>query len=326
MIRRTPCEFYLKYLIVHPDKLADTQIQEKLQELGLDDLGDYYIKKLREKLKPPSPFYPADQYHARSQRFLIKEGIQCLFLHDEDAMTALRILDLPRHKEFVEAMVMAYAPFDAIADSLSRHKRFKCRPKAIELFKQYFWNIDLLDSVQMRALIDIRASSAAFHADERVKGQSGPLKKAYYSDPRRLISQLPYSPMSAVMAQMKMGLMPAKVNLTKVVERTREAAALGAYEAISAGGPRDSQRARDLSEVVRAMTDVLETIVRPDENLREELSRIALRTDEGTIPYIHQLSSGQHTVEMQPVPKEPHHGSYEPAVEGPPGERPGDSG
>lgn len=319
MIRRTPCEYFLKYLIIHPDGLSDGKIQERLQELGLDNLGDYYITKQREKLRPPSPFYPFDQYHNRSQRFLIKEGVQALFLHDSDALTALKILEFPRHKEFVEAMIMAYAPFEAIADSLTRHKKFRCKAKAIELFKHYFWNIDLLDSVQMRALIDIRATSAAHHADERVKGQAEPLRKAHYNDPRRVISQLPYAPMSAVMAQMKMGLMPARVNLTKVVEKTREAAAMAAYEALSSGGIRDSQRARDFAEVVRAMTEVLDTIVRPEENLREDLAQIALRTEDSTVPYIHQLSAGEHTVDMHPVSKDPNHGSYEDTGEGPPG-------
>jgi hypothetical protein len=232
-------------------------------------------------------------------------------LAEPDALTAQRLLEYPRHKEFVEAMVMACAPFEVIADTLTQHKRFRCTARAIELFKHYFWNIDLLDSVQMRALIDLRATSAVHHADDRVQGQADALRKASYNDPRRLIAQLPHAPMSAVIAQMKMGLMPARVNLTKVVERTREAAALAAYEAASTGGPRDSQRARDFSEVVRAMTDVLESIVRPEENLREELAQIALRTDVRTIPNIHQLSAGRHTVDTQPVLKEVLHGDDE---------------
>jgi hypothetical protein len=48
---------------------------------------------------------------------------------------------------------------------------------------------------------------------------------------------------------------------------------------------------------------VLETIVKPDENMREQLSAIAMKTEEKQVPFLGELSKGRHTVDMQPQPQ-----------------------
>jgi len=311
MIRRSPCEFFLKYLVVHPDRLSNDDIRERLRELGLDDLGDYYVNKLRQRLKPPTPFYPEDKLHFKSQRFLLKEGIQALFHEDLAAQRAMQILDLPRVKEFVEAMLIAYAPFDSIADALTAHRNFACDARTVELFKLYFWNVDMIDSVQMRALLRMRADTAAAHPDADIRRQSEPLSKSFWNDPRRAVAEMPFSPVSAMAAQMRMGLLPAQVDLSRIMMRAREHAVIAAYEAICTNGPQDHLKARNLGDLVRSFTEVLEVVVKPDENMREQLAQIVLKTEEKNVPFIHQLSDGKHTVDMQPVMKGPSddHGS-----------------
>lgn len=303
MIRRTPVEYFLKFLIVHPDNLSDDDIKEKLAESALDDLGEYYITKLRKKLRPPKPFYPTDKLHFKSQRFLIKEGIQDLFFPDKDTAISFRILELPRIKEFVEAMLIAYAPFEAIALSLTKHRNFRATARSIEIFKFFFWNVDLLDSVQMRALLKLRPGAAAAHPSMDIQRQADALKSASWNDPRRSVAEMPFSPLSTVMAQMRMGLMPAEMNLPRVIGRAREMAAMSAYEALCINGVRDHVKARDMAEIVRSFTEVLEVVVKPDENMRDQLARIAMRTDTDKIPFVHELSAGKHTVDMQPIPK-----------------------
>lgn len=311
MIRRTPVEYFLKFLIVHPDDYSEAEIREKLFEHGLDDLGAYYIERLRKKLTPPKPFYPTDKLHFRSQRFLIKEGIQDLFFPDEDTATAFRILEYPRIKEFVESMVIAYAPSEAIAYSLTRHRKFRASARAVEIFKQYFWNVDLIDSVGMRALLKMRPGAAAAHESTDIQRQAEALKSASWNDPRRSVAEMPFSPLSTVMAQMRMGLMPAEMNLSKVLMRAREMSAMSMYEALCTNGMKDHEKAKDLAAIVHSITEVLEIVVKPDENMREELSQIAMRTDEKSVPYVHELSAGKHTVDMQPMPKGSDHDDFE---------------
>jgi len=105
------------------------------------------------------------------------------------------------------------------------------------------------------------------------------------------------------MAQMRMGLMPAEMDLPKVLSRGRDMAAMSAYEALCMNGAKDAEKARDMATIVKTFTDVLEVVVKPDENMREQLSQIAMRTEDKPVPYIHELSQGKHTVDMQPVPK-----------------------
>jgi hypothetical protein len=300
MIRHSPCEFYLKFLITHPDGFSNDAIKERLFELGLDDLGGYYIEKLRKKSRPPTPFYPEDRYHSKSQRFLIKEGIQDLFFPDNDTDIAFRMLDKPRIKEFVESMLIAYAPDAAIAYSLTTYRRFTATPRAIEIYKKYFWNIDLLDSVQVRALIQLRAASAGLHADDDIKRQAEPLKRASWNDPRRSAAELPHSPLSAVMAQMRMGIMPQQMEFPKVLMAARDMAMMTVYEALCMNGMQDHLKVRNLSDSVRSMNEVLESVIRPDMDMREQLSKIALRTNSEKVPHIHKLSQGRHTVDLQP--------------------------
>lgn len=306
MIRHTPCEFYLKYLLIHPDKFTNDAIHERLFELGLDDLGDYYIDRLKKKLHPPSPFYPEDKLHIKSQRFLIKEGVQDLFFPDEHTEVAFKILDKPRVKEFVESMLIAYAPYEAISFSLTHHRRFRASARAIEIYKIYFWNIDLLDSVQIRALIQMRAGAAGLHANADIQRQAEPLKRASWNDPRRSAAELPHAPMAAVMAQMRMGIMPANLEMPKALMAARDMAVMTAFEALCMNGPNDHLKVRNLADSVRNMTEVLETVVKPDENMREQLQAIALRTDDRKVPHIHDLSRGQHTVDLSPKIEVPH--------------------
>jgi len=311
VIRRTPVEFFLKYLIVHPDEHVDEEIHEQLFEMGLDDLGGYYIDRLRKKLKPPKPFFPTDRLHFRSQRFLMKEGIQDLYFPDDDTATSFRILEYPRMKEFVESMLIAYAPPEAIAHSLTRHRKFPATPRAVEIFKQFFWNVDLVDSVQMRALLKMRPMAAAAHPSTDIQRQAPALMASAWNDPRRSVAEMPFSPLSTVMAQMRMGYMPAEMDLPKVLARARDMAAMTSYEAMCTNGMKDHEKARDMAVVVKTFTDVLEVVVKPDENMREQLSQIAMRTENKPVPYVHELSKGKHTVDMQPMPKGSGDGSGE---------------
>lgn len=306
MIRRSPAEHYLKYLVVHPDAHTNDQIREIVGELQLDFVGNAYIDRLRSGLTAPTPFYPAQLRHTSSQRFLIKERIQGLFHPDEDTKRALEVLEKPRVKEFVEAMSLSGAPPQAIAYGLRSQRQFSCTSVAVERYQHYFWNLQFIDSTDTRALLQMRLETAASSKDPEIQAQLTALKKARYNDPRVIAADLPASPLTALMSQMRMGLMPSSGQLSQVLETLRTAAAIRALEATLSGGPDDSVRALNFSGVVRVATETLEQVARPDEELNQKLGALLLRTEPAPVPLIHQLSQGQHTVEMQPISKESH--------------------
>lgn len=301
MIRRSPCEYYTKFLILQPVKYTDAQIRERLLDEQLDYISGSYMKKLREQCQPPEPFFPTDKSHRRSRNFLMSEGVEDLFDNTRDVQAAKQILKTPRAKEMVEAMTLTRVPNRAISIALSRQRSSNFSDRAVAAYQRYFWNIELIDSTEMRALLNMRALAPEFSTDTDVQTQAKPFKSASYTDPRRVAAQMAHSPLGARLAQMRMGFMPSTDELAKIVEAVRLTALARALEVATYGGPEDSIKALNYALTAEKMGNVLEQIVRPDEELRNQLSAIALRTAApNKAPSLRQLSGGNHTIDLLP--------------------------
>jgi hypothetical protein len=306
---RSPAELYIKYLLCHPDKYSKDAIKKCLEELDVYYLGDDYVDALRRQMVIPEPFRPENKMHQKSHRFLLAHNIRSLFHPTHDTKIALRLIETPRVKEFIETMLLSHAPAAAISSRVIAMGT-TCTSGAIEEFKKYFWNVDLLTATQFRVLLHMQLNQSVEDSDSATtKTKKGALKKASYLDPRKLASELPNSPITALMAQMRMGVMPNKLELGTIVQAAQAMGSLKVLEAVMFGSPQDSGRALNYSIVVKNMTEVLESVVKPDEHLREQLQAIALRTETADVPSIHQLSGGKHTVDVLPTQAQV---SYEP--------------
>lgn len=301
MIRRSPCEYYLKYLVVHPEQYTNDRIREICNELHLDFLGSWYVGNLRTSCVPPVPFYPSDPLHSPSQRFLMRERIQNLFIQNEDVKIAFKIVERVRVKEFIEAMVLAGAPDSAIARALRENRNFPCTIQAIERYRHYFWNIELVDSTDMRALIRLRVDAAGSSTDPEIQAQHSALQRAYYNDPRKIAADLPSTPIAAMFSQIRMGIMPGKLELVKVLEMSQAMSAGRALEAMMVAGPEDSSRAFNYANVLRIVTETLEHVAKPDEDLQNDLKAITMKTEEKSVPTLSELTKGRHTAELEPL-------------------------
>ncbi len=102
MIRRSPAEVYLKYLILHPKRFQDSGILEACEYAQLDGVNARYISRLRGQLPVPKDFAPFDKNHWPSQSFLIKQGLHSIFFPDSHGKKAFELLKLARIKEFIE--------------------------------------------------------------------------------------------------------------------------------------------------------------------------------------------------------------------------------
>lgn len=300
MIRRSPAERYIKYLLLHPQGYDNAQIKEMLEDVQLDYVSDRYVERLRGGLRPPTPFYPTDVRHSPSQRFLLEKGLTWVFRPDVAGQQAFKILERPRVKEFVEAMLTSGAPTAAIAAAATRQRGFSCNALTIARYKSFFWDTDLLDSTELRALLQLRVDSLASHPDAQVQAQHGAVKRAYYNDARRAAAELPFSPLSALVAQMRMGLMPTRVDLAKVIEQGMNFAAIRVFEAASNNNKGDAVNAFNYALTLEKLAVVHEKVTKPEEDLHNELARIALRTEDVSIPSLQELSGGNHTIEVTP--------------------------
>ena len=303
MIRRSPAELYIKYLIIHPRGYRNDEIKDVLTFAQLDFIGDWYVDRLRLELQVPTPFYPRITTHVRSQEFLLQNGLRRFFQPDEAVRQAFDVLQKPRVKEYVETLLISNAPPSSLSHYLKSYMHFTIGFDGIMFFKNAFWNVDLIDSVELRALLQRRGEALEGHTDPQVMAQHRAFKKASYNDPRRAAAEMPFSPVSTMISMMKMGFFPGKFELAKLAEGTRIGALARSYEATFRDGPEDHVKARDYANTAKMITEILENIVRPDEQLREQLSAIALKTDDVRVPVIHELSGGAHTVDIAPLEK-----------------------
>lgn len=296
----SPALYYLKYLTVHPDALSNEAIIERLQDERLDYISEKYIDKVRASMKPPSPFYPTDQRHMASFGFLIDERIHRLFVPDKAMMMARRILQKPLAKEFVESMLLARVPLSPIASYVSQNRGVSITAEALQLYQHYFWNVELLDSSEMRVLLALRVDQAEETVPE-LKNKKKALTSAYYKDPRKVAADLPYSPTTAMLAQMRLGIRPGKVDLVLRMMEARDLSIIRATEAIQQDGRDDSMKFLNYVNGGRILEELLQLVSKPEDSMQEALRAIALRTETRDLPTIHQLSDGRHTVDLAPL-------------------------
>lgn len=304
MIRRSPAENYYKYLVVHPDAYDNGFIRGSATDLGLDYLGDWYIQWLRQRMRPPMPFRPEDVRHHASQKFLIREGLTQVFIPNADMAKAYKILAKPRWRELVETLLISHAPHDAIVHGLRVRYNCSAELEAIRLYKHYFWDVDMLDSTELRALLDMRFTGVLENNSEKEKMvQVAALSRARHSDPRVVAARMPSSPLSSMVAQLQMGVMPRVMPTAEIIEATMNVAGIRALEAVTNGGPNGAQMGQSFSAIVETMLRVKDAVVNPEAGLREDLRKIGVATTPTKVPTLHQLSAGRHTVNVHPDPK-----------------------
>lgn len=292
MVRRSPCEPYTKYLILRGR--SNEQIKEQLLELELDFLTNKYVGGLRTSIKrtTPDPFYPSDRYHNPSQEFLHRTGVHGLFFETPAVKGAHRILRSPRAKELVETLSMAGVPPHLIADLLRRRLKMPATEPEVEAFLIYFWNLALVKSSDLKSLIEnrhLRHAEEGKEIDDDEKRLFSLSRKSLTEDPRFLAAALPNSPASAMIAQARMGWLPSPGELARIVELTRFLSVSRALEAVTHG---ESERAANFMNVGARATDMLNSVVRPDDELRAELNKLALKASgTATVPLLSELQA-----------------------------------
>jgi hypothetical protein len=301
-IRRALCEFYIKALILEDPEKDDIEIQSFLDGLMLDYPGVRYIGGLRATLEPPENFNP--RRRSREVRnFLIQEGVLEYFEGKEDIRKAREVLHTPRAKEFTESMLLSQAPELAIARRLvDMHKIRGVTPAAVRLYKQYFFNTELLDSTETRALLTLKIDRLGASEDNEERLQGAALKRAYYTDPRRTAANMPHSPISAAIAQLQMGLMPDGIDLKKIAQASEFLALCRLYETVATAGHQYDSHALNLATTIRILKELRESSLNPEDELKAQLETLSIKTAEKGLPLVHDVTGGRHTVDMMALP------------------------
>ena len=294
-IRRSPCELFIRSLVCQR-RYTNERIREEVRGLDLDYLGEPHIERMRRSCTPPNPFYPRRRSHGPSKRFLIQEGLYPLFYPGKDMEQANYLLHRPQAKEVVESSLISRLGPEWIAAML-RRQGIQASPKAVTLYKRFYFDIDHLDSASVSALIAVR-SWAEDTDDPDEKALAHSLANARRGDPRKLAARNGVSPLGGVLHQMRYGILPSTVELSQLASAARTAATIQVLDSALSG---QAERSRDFALVAKTMTEMLETVGNPEEELQASLRQLALKTDRTVIPTVHQLTEGRHTTDLQPI-------------------------
>ena len=296
---RSPAEFYIKALFADTRRLTDEQVQEQLAEDGVDYISTAYLTRLRKKMKVPEPFHPSKQNHIASQQFLVREKLRRFFQPDKLMREALLVFEKPRVREAVESMLLGRVPATSISELIKRTFNVTCTPAGLAIFTHFFWNVDLLDSTQMRLLIKLRFDRD--EDDDTFKGRKKLLSSSYFDDARATASTLPSMPASALVVQLRLGFLPNRHELASRLLEVQRIAWLKAIESLAHNGLNDSQKFLNYVHASKLVEEMMQSVARPEDQLREQINTIGLKVETRLLPTITSLSGGAHTVEMTPI-------------------------
>jgi hypothetical protein len=303
---RSPAEFYIKYLLAHPNGYSTEAVRERLLDEYLDFISDEYLERVRSKLRVPKQFRPDDRRHKPSMQFILDERINRAFQPDVPMKMALAILEMPGAKEFVETALLLELPLSAISQGVTYRRGVYCTASGLEVYRHYFWNLNLIEFVQRRMIIELRFANMASVSPE-LRERASLVKAAYFRDARRVAADLPHSPAAAILAQLRLGMKPNRMERSVIMREAAGMGAIRALEAVHQDGPGDSQKYLNYASGQRIFEEVLQMVEKPEESMREQLQSIALRTETRDVPSIHQLDpAGQHTVDISPL-RDPQH-------------------
>ncbi len=293
MIRRSPCELYIKSLLVHPDNYSLEALRAIVVGQDLDYPSDDYVESLRDQMRKPRPFYPENKLHLSSVRFLRKERIIGFYHPDKISKKAHALLQDAHSKELIETMSLVGDSPEFIAHRV-RLLGSPCDPTVLQQYYGFYWNLRLVDSTEINALLRMRPMRV-LDADDAVGPtrdqvlQSDAIRRAAYQDPRRMAAQRPHSPMASLMNQLRMGLMPSQVELARLLSATRLGAIARADEAIHNGSRQDAAAARDYVFTAKLITEMIADIGSPDMELQRDLQQLMLETESERLPNMAQL-------------------------------------
>lgn len=274
MFVRSPSEFYLKYLITHPDGWNNRSIIEHTAEHRLVCGPFDYLDRLRERLHPPDPFFPRRRRHEPSKQFLLEEQIYGLWHRNEHTVMAVKLLDNPSAQEAAHAMLTVGADTTSVALLLDKRFELPFSVQAVERYKKYFWNTDIVNTAELRELCRDAAG--------------GPAK----TNPLVLASELPATPMSAVLVQMRMGFVPSTLNQYEGLKKAAETCTMRMYEALMLGGKGAAEEFRNWAWGMKFIVEMTESMTAPEEDLRKMLGKVELVTKPVKTPTIAKLSKG----------------------------------
>lgn len=294
-MRRSPCEVYIKYLILAEHNYNNASIEGIIRSLDLDFVSNMYVDQLRGLfMDRPQQFRPRDRTHVDSYKYVARHGLLSLFHMDADTVASFELLDHGRAKTMIETLFLNRMPPYLIAARVEKSFGITVTPSVIMRYRYLFWQTDNIDTIGMKTLLRARYKDLP--------------KSDLYMDPRWVALMMGQSPISSMITQLAAGIIPVSVNIKEVMRRNHELAALRLGQELEQGTMGYDARATNLSNAFRILEEFKEKYDRPEENLLKSMDKIQVQQDYRALPMVRDLTGGEHTTELNKDPA--------PAVEG----------
>lgn len=151
---RHPADFFVKAMLIHMPAAGDADVVKRLTDWGfLQPLAEeqkFYLQFLRSSLveggpnAPPVGFNALDPLHRPSMRYLRDQKVYEYFYRNASMEEAWEILSHPDKRLVVEQALMARIQSKTIAIQINKKRNWLLTEHGVELYKHYFWNVDLL--------------------------------------------------------------------------------------------------------------------------------------------------------------------------------------
>lgn len=270
----SPSEFYLKYLVTHPDGWNNTAIIEHMERKRLFTGPGYYLDRLRKETVPPKPFFPSNPKHATSKQFLLEEQIHGLWHQNEHTRMAFKLLDAPIPQETVHGMINVGADDESIAILLDKRYGMPFSLQAVDRYRKYFWNIELCSGSELRDICR--------------KMLDGPPR----ASPQMLGAILPATPMSAALVQTRVGFVPRHMEEYAALDIILRVAHMRMYEALMIGGKEAAEEFRNIAWGAKFAVEMRSAVMAPQDDLRKTMRNMQLVTKPIKTPLIGEISGG----------------------------------
>jgi hypothetical protein len=235
--------------------------------LAIDDLpcaDDAELDAMRAEYTPPKGFKPLSEKHAPSFAFLQHVGLESLFREGPEVKEAVAILRRPRSREFTEATLTIGLPATVISRTLSTHLRHEVTFKAIETYRQTFFDTSAVVRAQLKVLVEGRVRLAVHRA---VAGEddAAAARRAVAADARTVATALPTSPIAVQAVFLALGLSPGRQELGDVLRQIETLSVIRAGQALLRGAPDDERRAEAFTGVLRQVQAIVDGHPEPEE-------------------------------------------------------------
>lgn len=141
-----PAEKFVVFLLTshRAAKHDNDWVRKHLEYYGLPPADNDYLDQLRERLKPPRPFYPKDPDHEASARFLRSWGVEEMHRDGDDIskINAL-LLNHPLRRQ-VEILLLGGVPSQEISERLSTRFEIVLEPETVRLYAYYYHDVKAL--------------------------------------------------------------------------------------------------------------------------------------------------------------------------------------